>query len=97
MMQAVAEVLQEGFDLTPNAIAVAAHSQAFSPLLIENPSWSLTTGRAQVTRELLEGAGLSPERTARLTGHGQNKPVSDDPMSARNNRLEIILLRSDLQ
>jgi chemotaxis protein MotB len=97
VMQAVAEVLQEGFELTPNAIAVAAHSQAFSPLLIENPSWSLTTGRAQVTRELLEGAGLSPERTARLTGHGQNKPVSDDPMSVRNNRLEIILLRSDLQ
>lgn len=97
VMREIAEVLREGFELTPNTISVAAHSQAFSPLLLENPSWSLTTGRAQATRGLLENAGLNAERIARLTGHGQRKPASPDPMSVRNNRLEITLLRSDLR
>lgn len=97
VMQSIAEILQEGFELALNDISVSAHSQAYSPLLLENPSWTLTTGRAQATRGLLEDAGLGPDRVARLTGHGQYKPAADDPMSVRNNRIEITLLRSDLR
>ena len=97
IMIAISDILVEAFDLVSNKISVAAHSQTFSPLLLDNPSWPLTTDRAQSTRALLQNRGLAQPRVVEVTGHGQQKPLLDDPMSSKNNRLEITLLRSDLK
>ncbi len=97
IMNAISEILIEAFDLVTNNVAIAAHSEAFSPLLIQNPSWTLTTDRAQRTRELIEALGLDRDRISRVTGHGQQQPYLEDPMSVRNNRLEVTLLRSDYE
>lgn len=93
VMSAIAEILTEAFALVTNNVAISAHSQAFSPLLLDNPSWPITTDRAQSTRALIESYGLDGERMARVTGHGQRRPLIEDPMSPRNNRLEVTLLR----
>ena len=45
-------------------------------------------------RQLLYGAGIAPRRIQRVTGHADRQQVVPDPMGARNNRLEIILLRN---
>lgn len=97
IMIEISEILIEAFGLVNNKISVAAHSRTFSPLLLENPAWPLTTDRAQSTRALLQDRGLEDARVVRVTGHGQQKPLIDDAMSSQNNRLEITLLRSDLE
>ncbi len=96
VMEAIADILKDAFELVTNPVSVAAHSQTYSPLQLNNPAWPLTTDRAQTTRMLLERSGFPSERVARVTGHGQQKPLIDNPMAARNNRLEVTLLRGDL-
>ncbi len=95
VMEAISDILNESFALVTNSVSVAAHSAAVSPLRLDNRSWQVTSDRAQATRVLLEGGGLNPSRTARVTGHGQQSPRFDDPMATRNNRLEITLLRKE--
>jgi chemotaxis protein MotB len=46
-------------------------------------------------RMLLEEDGIAPARVKRVTGHADRSPAVEDPMAPRNNRLEVILLRSD--
>ena len=47
-------------------------------------------------REMLQGDGLSDLRFERVAGWANRKPAENNPMSVRNNRLEIILLRNDV-
>ena len=59
--------------------------------------WDLSTSRAQKMRNLLEAASLPAARFQRVTGMADRKGAVRNPMLARNNRLELILLRSDLR
>lgn len=77
-----------------NDIAIGGHVQS-SPLVVaDNPVWAVSHSRADASRELLQLAGLSANRVARVTGFADRKLVSANPMSVRNNRIEITLLRS---
>ncbi len=91
----IAALLAEVFAISTNDIALNGHIQTFPVTLIDNPAWDLTTRRAHAMRALLEGANMPPKRIARVTGHADRKPVTDDPSSIRNNRIEVILLRKD--
>jgi len=53
----------------------------------------MSAARANVMRILLKEAGMNEFRIKRVTGHADREPTSSDPMSVRNNRLEIVLLR----
>ena len=88
----VADVLR----VVTNDVSVAAHVPARPMVVAENPVWELTTERAQVVRESLEVAGLDPQRLRRVTGSADREPVVRDPMSLRNSRIEITVLRDDL-
>jgi chemotaxis protein MotB len=46
-------------------------------------------------RRMLEADGVDSRRMKRSTGHADRAPVVADPMAVRNNRVDIILLRSD--
>ncbi len=89
---AVAEV----FQLASNDIAVQGHVASVPQARRINPVWESSAERADVVRQMLTDAGLSPKRMQRVTGFADRKPVSADPLSIRNNRMEIILLRSKL-
>lgn len=89
------DILTEVFALVDNGIAIDAHSRSFPLVMIENPVWDLSAARAQQTRILLEQAGQEGERMRRVTGHADRRPAVQNPMAERNNRLEVILLRSD--
>ena len=76
-----------------NKIAIGGHVQAEPVVLANSPVWDLSAERATQMRLLLQSEGEPPKRIQRVTGHADREPVVRDPMSVRNNRLEIILLR----
>jgi chemotaxis protein MotB len=84
-------------NLVENDIAVTAHARAVPVTVASNPVWDVTLERANVMRHMLETGGVDSPRMKRSTGHADRTPAVADPMAIRNNRLEIILLRSDLE
>ena len=91
----IAQLIAEVLALTTNEIAINGYLRSYPVTLIDNPVWALSVDRAQKLRLLLEEAGLVTDRMQRVTGSADRKPATADPQSARNNRLEIILLRRD--
>ncbi|MCA8881930.1 MAG: chemotaxis protein MotB [Rhodobacteraceae bacterium] len=87
----VADVLK----VVVNEVSVTAHVPAQPLVLAENNAWEVTTGRAQMAREALELAGLDPRRLRRVTGSADREPAVDNPMSLRNSRIEVTVLRDD--
>lgn len=92
----IATLLAQLFVVVENDVAVTGHLRMQSVLKLNNPIWELSAGRAQAMRLMLEEGGLDPARIERLTGAGDRSPAVEDFTSDRNNRLEIILLRSDV-
>ena len=80
--------------LVQNKIGVQAHTRAVPIVQRENPSWTDTTRRADQVRALIEATGMTPKRLVRVTGFADRKPVTQDPMAVRNNRVEIVVLRN---
>lgn len=80
-----------------NQIAVTGHVRTEPLVVIDNPVWDLSNQRADKMREMLESSGASPSRIQRVTGYADRKPAARNPMDVRNNRIEIILLRSDFK
>lgn len=93
--KAIAGLLAEVLGLTTNEIAVNGHLRAMPVMLVDNPVWDLSSDRAQVTRALLETAGIDPGRMQRVSGYADRKPAVTEPANLRNNRIEVILLRRD--
>ena len=73
---------------TTNPVAVSGHLASG-----DAKPWEASTARAQLTREVLENAGVSDARLDRVTGKADRAPVVHDKASARNRRVEITLLR----
>ncbi len=96
-LREVTKVIARASKMVVNDIAIEGHVAARPVVLTNNPAWDLSTARAGQLRELLEAADLAPDRVARVTGHADRDPWSDVPMAQRNNRIEVILLRSDLR
>lgn len=91
----IAALLANLFQMVNNPVAIKGHLRAKSVLAVDNPVWELSTGRAAQMRLLLEAGGLDPARIARLTGAGDRVPAVTDATATRNNRIEVVLLRSD--
>ena len=94
-MRDLASLLSDVMAAAENQIAVDGYVRSYPSVLIDNPSWDLSATRAQVVRSLLEGAGTPTDKIARVSGHADRKPITADPTATRNNRLEIILLRTN--
>ncbi|MGB3177414.1 MAG: flagellar motor protein MotB [Albidovulum sp.] len=94
ILEEMAAMLVNVFALVDNQVAVNGHIRALPEVLLKNPSWDLSATRAMRTRLLLEAGGLPPARMQRITGYADRKPALSNPMAPRNNRLEVILLRS---
>ncbi len=80
-------------DTTGSNVAVGGHIRSHPVVLANNPVWELSHARADQARRLLESGGLSARRIDRVTGHADRDLAVANPMAARNNRIEIILLR----
>ena len=89
----IATMLAEILTLTKNQIAISGHVKSYPITLINNPAWDLSANRAQAMRGLIESAGLSGSRMQRISGYSDRISITPNPTDARNNRLEVILLR----
>lgn len=95
VLKELAALVAEVSNLVENDVAVTAHTKAGPITLVSNPVWDVTIDRANRMRRMLEADGVDSRRMKRSTGHADRAPVVADPMAVRNNRVEIILLRSD--
>lgn len=93
IMVEIAQMLSRVFAIAKNEVAINGHTRSYPSMLRENPVWDLSTARAQALRGLMEGAGFTPGRIQRVSGFADRKPAVESPMSVRNNRMEMILLR----
>ena len=96
VLETLAYLIAGAFQIVSNGVAVEGHTASFPRALANDPSWDLSGARADAFRVLLEGAGHDPARISRMTGHADRQRAARNPMAVRNNRLEVILLRSDL-
>lgn len=96
MTQEICALLAEVLGLATNEIAVNGHVRSYPITLRDDPTWDLSTARAQTLRQLLQDRDLPTSRIARITGHADRKPAVADPTALRNNRIEIVLLRKNL-
>ncbi|WP_413717424.1 flagellar motor protein MotB [Silicimonas sp. MF1-12-2] len=96
VLRDVVASIAEVFRLAPNPIAVQGHVAAVPVVSRENPVWDLSSERADAVRLLLVQASLDDDRMQRVTGYADRQQVSENPLSVRNNRIEIVLLRSRL-
>lgn len=94
ILQEIAQMLARVFSLARNNVAINGFTRSYPSVLRDNPVWDLSTARAQATRRLLEAEGFDRARIARVSGFADHKPAVEVPMSIRNNRMELILLRN---
>lgn len=84
------------FQLSPNEIALHGHVASAPVPTLEKSVWDVSSLRAHTARRLLVDTGVSEDRIQRVTGFADRKPVLTDRLSVRNNRIELILLRSKI-
>lgn len=94
-LQTIAKMLTDVFGIVTNKVAVNGYVSARPIILIDNPVWDLSSARSDQLRRMLEKDGLDAGRIQRITGYADRKPAVSNPMSKRNNRIELVLLRSD--
>jgi chemotaxis protein MotB len=94
LLEDLALVLAQAANVVRNPVAIEAHTAAFPVVLAQDPAWSVSGAQASVFRELLTEAGFAEDRVARVTAHADREPATENPMSTRNNRIEVVFLRT---
>jgi chemotaxis protein MotB len=78
----------------PNKVTVRGHTDSlgFTPDSLRN-NWTLSTERADATRQILQGAGVGSNRFSRIEGVADTAPfVPNNPADPRNRRVSITVL-----
>ncbi|MBS0409270.1 MAG: OmpA family protein [Proteobacteria bacterium] len=90
LLRAVAKVINQ----LPNRISISGHTSASPEGAKPASDWSLSSARADASRTLLQGAGVSADRIYQVAGKASSDPLyPDDPMLPGNRRIAIVLLR----
>jgi chemotaxis protein MotB len=77
----------------PNRVTISGHTSAQMSGKAEG-DWALSSGRANATREILQTAGVDPDRIYQVSGKAASDPLyPDDPTMAGNRRITLVLLR----
>ena len=91
---AFSRVMAELFDTVTNSVAIGAYVRSEPIVIARETIWDRSTAQAHILRQQLQEAGLDAQRFRRVTGHADRSPATSDPMAVRNDRLEIVLLRT---
>jgi chemotaxis protein MotB len=92
LLTKISQVIQK----LPNRISVTGHTDALPYRGGANgySNWELSSDRALSSRRTLADAGLGHDRLAMVVGRAAEEPlVTEDPNSARNRRIAIVVLR----
>lgn len=94
LLKTLLQIIAQSFTITSNGAAFEAHTRARPLVLKDNPIWEITTKQAEIVRKLMIEYGFDAGRTKRVTGHADRELRDANPMSVRNDRVELILLRA---
>ena len=90
LLRAVSRVINQ----LPNRVTISGHTSASLTGRRNEGDWPLSSGRADAARQILQGAGVVPDRIYQVAGKANSDPLfPDDPTLAGNRRIAIILLR----
>jgi chemotaxis protein MotB len=91
LLRAVAKVINQ----LPNRISIYGHTSASAGQGRKNEGdWPLSANRANASRQILQGAGVDPDRVYQVSGKATSEPLYlDDPTLPGNRRIAIVLLR----
>ena len=90
LLQAVAKVVNK----LPNRITIAGHTSADAAGAKPSSDWALSSARADVSRQILQSAGVDADRIYQVAGKAASDPLyPDDPLLPGNRRITIVLLR----
>ena len=90
LLAAVAKVVNK----LPNRVSIAGHTSASAGGAKPASDWALSSARADAARQLLQGAGVDPDRVYQVAGKASSDPLyPDDPLLPGNRRITIVLLR----
>lgn len=94
ILEEILATIAEVFRLAKNGIAIEGHVATQPVVVAKNTAWQLSSGRAHRVRTLFESLDQTPEKVQRVTGHADRELIDINAMATRNNRIELILLRS---
>jgi len=90
LLRAIAKVINQ----LPNRISIYGHTSASPGGAKAENDWTLSAGRADASRRILQGAGVDRDRIYQVSGKATSEPLyPDDPMLPGNRRIAIVLLR----
>jgi chemotaxis protein MotB len=90
LLRAVARVVNQ----LPNRLTIAGHTSASADGSKAGTDWQLSSQRADASRQLLQSAGVDPDRIYQVSGKAASDPLyPDDPTLAGNRRIALVLLR----
>ena len=80
-----------------NQIAIKSHTRTEPFAKANVDPWRRTMRKSLIVRQQLEDQGMDAQRFERVTGKADTDLFTSDPLSVRNNRVEIIFLISGLE
>ncbi|MDE2487002.1 MAG: OmpA family protein [Alphaproteobacteria bacterium] len=90
LLRAVAKVINQ----LPNRISLYGHTSANPDGSRAPGDWTLSAGRAEESRKVLQAAGVDPDRIYQVSGKASSDPLyPDDPTLPGNRRITIVLMR----
>ena len=90
LLRAVARVVNQ----LPNRVTISGHTSAAVSGRRAEGDWGLSSARADAARNILQGAGVDPDRFFQVAGRAASEPLfPDDPTLAGNRRIALVLLR----
>jgi chemotaxis protein MotB len=90
LLRAVSKVINQ----LPNRISIYGHTSANVGGGKAEGDWTLSAGRADASRRVLQAAGVDPDRIYQVSGKASSEPLyPDDPALPGNRRIAIVLLR----
>lgn len=94
LLKKVGEIITE----LPNNLSVRGHTDSVPyGAGADYTNWELSSDRANSSRRVLLESGLSAARIQDVVGKAATEPlVPEDPRSARNRRISIVLLKEEL-
>ena len=90
LLRAISRIINQ----LPNRITISGHTSISPNGRTQSSDWALSSARADVARQLLQGFGVTPDRVYQVAGKANSDPLfPDDPMLTGNRRISIVLLR----
>jgi chemotaxis protein MotB len=90
LLRAVAKIAAR----LPNRITISGHTSANADGSKSAGDWALSGGRADASRQIMQDAGIDPDRVYQVSGKAASDPLfPDDPTLPGNRRIAIVLLR----